>query len=194
MTDRETLYNGLSHAAWGYFFLNFDFNLGTVSILPQFVGFLLLLSAIGELSGERRDLMLLQPLCILLSAWSGVDWVLKCFGEDLDGKLIFLDLLTAAAALYFHYQFLTDMAALAEKYPPEEGDLAGRIRRHRTAFTITVTAVNLLGSLFRAIPWEGWSGVMVAAAVIACIVAVLIMADLFRLRKGVRGGEPEEGE
>ncbi len=198
MTDRETLYNGLSHAAWGYFFLNFDFNLGTnlgtVSILPQFVGFLLLLSAIGKLSGERRDLMLLRPLCILLSAWSGVDWVLKCFGGDLDGKLIFLDLLTAAAALYFHYQFLTDMAALAEKYPPEEGDLAGRIRRHRTAFTITVTAVNLLGSLFRAIPWEGWSGVMVAAAVIACIVAVLIMADLFRLRKGVRDGEPEEGE
>ena len=54
--ERETLYTGLSHAAWGYFFLNFDVNFGTVSVIPRFVGFLLLLSAIGKRldAGVRR--------------------------------------------------------------------------------------------------------------------------------------------
>ena len=50
MTDRETLYSGLSNAAWGYFLLHFNFNLGfngvRINILPEFAGFLLLLSAI----------------------------------------------------------------------------------------------------------------------------------------------------
>ena len=37
MTDRSSLYKGLSCAAWGYLFLCLDINLGTVSILPGFV-------------------------------------------------------------------------------------------------------------------------------------------------------------
>ena len=64
--NRETVYGGLSNTAWGYFFLHIDFNLGvnqtSVNVLPRFVGWLLLLSAIGKLAGERRDLPLLRPL------------------------------------------------------------------------------------------------------------------------------------
>ena len=111
--DREQIYSGLSHAAWGYFFLNFDFNFNTVSIFPRFVGFLLLLSAIDKLSGERRDLALLRPLTMLLAVWSGLDWLVSWAGGDVDGHILFLDLLVAAAGLYFQFQFLTDMAALA---------------------------------------------------------------------------------
>ena len=62
MTDRENLYKGLSHAAWGYFFLNFNFNLNNVSILPVFVGYILFFFAIKRLAEERRDLRLLRPL------------------------------------------------------------------------------------------------------------------------------------
>ena len=123
MTDQHTLYSGLSNAAWGYFFLNFDFNLGTVSILPRFVGFLLFLSAIKKLSGERRDLALLRPLCLLLAAWNAIDWLLSWTGGNLDGHILFLDLLVAVAGLYFHFQFLTDIAVFAEQYQPEGGDL-----------------------------------------------------------------------
>ena len=48
MTDRKTLYDGISHAAWGYLFLYLDINLGTVSVLPRFVGWLMFLSAIEK--------------------------------------------------------------------------------------------------------------------------------------------------
>lgn len=48
----QTLYQGVSHAAWGYFFLYFDVNLGPLNVLPDWAAYLLFLSAIGKLRGE----------------------------------------------------------------------------------------------------------------------------------------------
>lgn len=187
MTDRENLYEGISHAAWGYFFLTFDFNLNNVSILPQFMGYILFFLAIKELAGERRDLLLLRPLCILLAAFKVADWLANWTGRDLDGQILFLDLLIGAAGLYFQFQFLTDMAALAEAYrPAEDNNLAARLRRRRTAYIVLVTVVSLISTQPGQIMIWGadWRTViMVVLAIIACIIAVMIMAALFELRK-----------
>ena len=79
MANWKVGYTGVTRLAWGYFFLYFDFNLGPVSILPDFVGYLLFLSGIGLLQEERRDLALLRPLAILLAIWHtalwGGDWL-----------------------------------------------------------------------------------------------------------------------
>ena len=189
MTDREKLYSGLSNAAWGYFFLTFDFNLNNVSVLPRFVGFYLLFSAIGKLSGERRDLNLLRPLCILLTGWSGLDWLLSWLGGDVEGHILFLDLLVTVVTLYFHFQFLTDMAALSECCQPEDDNLASRIRGHRTAFTLLITVFGLMADLTPVLPWEWWAGMIGFGALITCIVALMIMLDLFHLRKLIRSEE-----
>lgn len=182
--ERESLYTGLSHAAWGYFFLNFDVNFGTVSVIPRFVGFLLLLSAIGKLSGERRDLALLRPLGILLAGWSGLDWLLSWGGGDVDGHILFLDLLVSAARLYFEFQLLTDLAAIAESYQPEGSDLDRRIRRHRTEDVVLVTILSLLTAL--PIPGEWGNQLVLALAVLVCVVSLMIMWNLFQLRRCFR--------
>ena len=143
MHEPNQLHDGLSQAAWGYFFVTFDFNLGTVSILPRFVGFLLLLSAIGKLSGLRRDLALLRPLCMLLACYSFGDWFLSWSGRDIDGMIPFLDLVVAVAMLYFHFQFLTDMAALAQEFQLDDDNLPARMRSHRTDYTLLVTCISL---------------------------------------------------
>lgn len=189
MHEPNQLHDGLSQAAWGYFFVTFDFNLGTVSILPRFVGFLLLLSAIGKLSGLRRDLALLRPLCMLLACYSFGDWFLSWSGRDIDGMIPFLDLVVAVAMLYFHFQFLTDMAALSECCQPEDDNLASRIRGHRTAFTLLITVFGLMADLTPVLPWEWWAGMIGFGALITCIVALMIMLDLFHLRKLIRSEE-----
>lgn len=189
MTDREKLYSGLSNAAWGYVFLTFDFNLNNVSVLPRFVGFYLLFSAIGKLSGERQNLNLLRPLCILLTGWSGLDWLLSWLGGDVEGHILFLDLLVTVVTLYFHFQFLTDMAALSECCQPEDDNLASRIRGHRTAFTLLITVFGLMADLTPVLPWEWWAGMIGFGALITCIVALMIMLDLFHLRKLIRSEE-----
>lgn len=189
MTDREKLYSGLSNAAWGYVFLTFDFNLNNVSVLPRFVGFYLLFSAIGKLSGERQNLNLLRSLCILLTGWSGLDWLLSWLGGDVEGHILFLDLLVTVVTLYFHFQFLTDMAALSECCQPEDDNLASRIRGHRTAFTLLITVFGLMADLTPVLPWEWWAGMIGFGALITCIVALMIMLDLFHLRKLIRSEE-----
>ena len=56
MTQWQTLYTGVSRAAWGYFFLYFDIRLGQLNILPEFGAYLLFLSAIHFLEGQRREM------------------------------------------------------------------------------------------------------------------------------------------
>ena len=106
----EKLYRGVSHAAWAYFFLYFNVNLGSLNILPDFMCYVLLWSAIGCLEEEERDLALLRPLCVLLGVWAGADWVFTLLGGTLDGRFRPMDLLLAVAAIYFHFQLLTDLA------------------------------------------------------------------------------------
>lgn len=192
MTDRETLYKGLSHAAWGYFFLHFDFNLGTVSVLPRFVGYLLLLSAIGKLSGERRDLGLLRPLCVLLAASSGLDWLFSWAGADPSGLFPPLDMVVAVAGLYFHFQFLTDMAALAEHHQSEEGDLDRRLLRRRAAYTVLTTVAVVLLYLPVGRSEEQRAFAVGALAAILLLVALFLMGGLFELRRLFREEDEEQ--
>ncbi len=198
MTDKETLYSGLSNAAWGYFLLHFNFNLGlngmTINILPEFAGCLLLLSAIGKLSGWRRDLRLLRPLCILLAAWHGVKWVLAIVGINLDTiQFIYLGLIVMVATLYFHFQFLTDMAALAEQFQPEGETLDKRILRRRTVLIILGTAADLLGDAVQLLQnveqFALLAGVVFCLAVAVLILVILIMVSLFQLRRFARDWE-----
>lgn len=184
--EREQRYTGLSHAAWGYFFLHFDFNLGSVSILPRFVGWLLLLSAIDALREERRELVLLRPLGILEALWSGGDWLLSWYGSGTSGHILFLDLVLAVTTLYFHFQFLTDLAALAEKYQPEESTLARRLLRRRTAYALLLTVISLTDALGTLLSWTEGAYVMVGEALVGCIVAVMIIMNLFELRRCFR--------
>ena len=191
--NHEKLYRGVSHAAWAYFFLYFDVNLGSLNILPDFVCYLLLWSAIGCLEEEERDLTLLRPLCVLLGVWAGADWVFTLLGGTLDGQFRPMDLLISVAAIYFHFQLFTDFAHLAARYQPEGARLDRRMLRLRTAQTLFLTAFAVLGYCFpngaqftfpgSALP-QGLAGALLVGAVLAGMgVALLLMLSLFELRK-----------
>ncbi len=194
MTDRQTMYTGLSHAAWGYLFLCLDFNLGNVSVLPRFAGWLLFLSAIEKLKEERRDLALLRPLGVLLALWTGADWLLSWAGKDVDGHFPPLDLIVAVAQLYFLFQFLTDLAALANAYcrEPEAADLGRKILLCRTVQTVLVTAIAPSPYL----PRPGWlpdglaDGAVLLLALAYALLGIALMLYLFQLRRAFQDAAP----
>ena len=182
MTDRQTLYDALSKAAWGYFFLYFDINLGPVSILPSFVGFLLFLSAIQQLKDERRDLELLRPLGTLLAAWHIANWLASWLGANLDGRFPVLDLIISLAGVYFHFQMLTDYAALASKYQQPEQNLDQRLLKWRTRQTLLLTAMSLCAHPLRFLT-DLWEPTLIILAVAGLITSLCIMFSLFDLRR-----------
>lgn len=193
MTDRKTMYDALTCAAWGYFLLFFDFKLGNVSVLPAFAGYLLLREAARDLSAERRDLSLLRPLLTLLAVWAFGDWLLSWAGQDMDGHVLFADLLMAAIQLYFHFQFLTDMAALAERHQAEGGDLHRRLLRKRTLYTLLITFVAIVQQAYGGFADPDAAGWLVMVpAIFACVLSLGAMVNLFELRDCFRAEGEEE--
>lgn len=180
MNDLDT---GVSRAAWACLLLSVDINLGAVSILPQFAGWLMLCSAVGLLAAEWRDFGLLRPLTLLLALWSGIDWLLSWGGQALEGRFLPLDLIAAAASLYFHFQFFTGCAALAERYQPEGAELDRRFLRWRTVQTLLFTAAFLL----RWLPEAAWrTAGTLCMTVLLLLVKLSLIAALFALRRCFR--------
>ena len=139
---------------------------------------------------------------MILAAWHLADWLLALAGTSLTGKILFLDLIFTAVLLYFHFQFLTDMAAIAEKYQPEEETLNRRILRRRTVLLVLATIADVASGLFQAadlgqmMKMEMPFGLLTIALgvllAVTLIVIVMIMFSLFQLRRYVRNwGEAE---
>lgn len=182
MTDYKKLYDGISNVAWGYLYLYFDINLGTVSILPSFVGYLLFLSAINLLQDEERDLKLLRTLGILMTIWHAADWLASWVAIDLDGKSQFIDITVSLVNMYFHFQLLTNLASIATKYQPDEEEFDLKLLRGRTIQTIMLTVIMILTRLASVFS-EAWAYVSLGIAIAYIAVMIYLMVTLFRFRR-----------
>lgn len=182
MTNRNALYRGVSRAAWGYFFLYFDINLGSVNILPEFVAFLLFLSSIKLLQGERRDLALLRPLGIFLAIWHLANWLITAMNTTIGGAVSVLNLIVTVTSLYFHFQMLTDFAALAAKYQYPDQELDKSLLKWRTWQTVLITLSALMACPAEWLP-DWWKYLILCVAVVGLIACICIMVILFRLRR-----------
>ena len=184
MTDYQKLYTGIGRAAWGYFFIYFDINLNTVSILPSFIGYLLFLSAINHLCDEERELNLLRTLGIILTVWHIASWFASFGAIKLDGMLPVVDIIIGVVNIYFHFQLLTNLASIAAKYQSEDHEFDAKLLRYRTMQTVMLTAVIVLGYLAK---WQAElvTFVSVGMIIVYLIVGILLMKTLFDLRRDI---------
>ena len=98
--EPKKLAHAISLIAWGYLFLYFNVTLGTMNIIPNWVGYLMMGKAIKELKEASPAMDLLGPLCILLAALEMWFWTLTLIGINSQHYLLqLLSLLLAVAAL-----------------------------------------------------------------------------------------------
>ena len=110
MSKYQKLYDGIERAAWGYFFVYFNFNINSVNLIPTFIGYILFLSAIDCLCEEERELDLLRILGGILTVWHIFSWLAGLVSIDLDGMLQAIDIVIGVVNIYFHFQLLTNLA------------------------------------------------------------------------------------
>lgn len=182
MTDYRKLSDGISKAACGYFFIYFNINMNSVSLLPSFAGYLLFLSAINELQDEERELSLLPTLGVILAVWHGISWLAGWVSLNLDGAWQFVDITFSLVNLYFHFQLLTNLASIAAKYQPEGYKQDAKLLRYRTLQTVMLTAVTVLTLLH---PWlsESWTYISAGMLIVYFIAGICLMKALFDLRR-----------
>lgn len=188
MTDYTKVYNGISKVIWGYFFLYFNINLGTISILPSFVGYFLFSGAIDLLKDEERELSLLKPLCMILGVWEGIEWLANCVGYIFDGKWQFINLIIGLLNLYFHFQFITNLASIAIKHQKEGCIYDKKLLKYRTILTILQT-IFIVFTAFNFIPEEVLTYIAFALGIVFVIVCIGMMVILNQLRKNLKYDE-----
>lgn len=176
--NREALQNGLRKVAWAYMLILLDINLNigqnTLDLLPDWAGYLLLLSAIPLLAPVLRDLPLLRPFCVVLAAAEAVEWTAALLtGQSFLYRFLLVSALLTCLAMYVTFQLLTDLARLAE----QEGLSAGRLRLCRD-LDVVIRAI-----LFLLLPWEEWMVLAMVLAVAGMIVCIMIAVELFALRR-----------
>ena len=184
MTEHNALIRkALGNIAWGNLLILLDVNLGRLDVLPNWVGYLLIFYAIGYLADEVRDLPLLKPFCVLLGAAELLDWLAVFFtGESLTGRLFLVNALLVCVSLYFHFQLLTDLAALADRRSGEGGrsPLGRRLRLCRNADAVFRVAFCLLPYL------ANWRWVELLIALLSLLwlgTCAVICCGLFALRR-----------
>lgn len=177
--DDNKLTTGISRIAWGYFYLYFNLNIGTVDLLPSFAGYLLFLSAMGKLEQEERTLSLLRPFATGLFLWHTAQWLLSWIGVGLDGLSQPVDLLVELINLYFHFQLLTDIASIAARH---RTGLEARLLHCRTLQTLMLTAICLLSAVS---PWlpELWQTLSILSTIAYLIAGIVLLFALFRLKR-----------
>lgn len=182
MTGYQRLYSGIGRAAWGYFFVYFDFKLNTVSLTPAFIGYLLFLSAIALLCNEERELKLIRALGILLALLNFIAWVASWYAVDLGNIPHILNIIVGIINLYFHFQFITNLASIAAKYQTPFSDFDKKLLRYRTLQTIMLTSILVLSYLLTQLQLFG-TLVSLGMAIVYLIAAILIMRTLFAFRR-----------
>ena len=173
--NKNKLIKGFSSLAWGYIFIHINIDIVIIDLLPDWIGYCLLLDGILYISNHKSSAKFLRQSCILLILASVVEEAAKIYPISVEINLI--NLIVTIVSLYFHFQLLTEAASIAYRYEPLIGE---KILFLRNARTILMTIFTVL---YRYLDIYYLSLVLGLASI---IIAFIIVKNLFKLRGELR--------
>ncbi len=177
---RKDVSEGIRKVAWSYVFIYFHFNLGTIDILPDWWGYVLILKGIDILKDDEPSIALLKPLGSIFAGYNVLAWFLKIVGISADIPII--SIILNVILLYFNFQLLTNIADIAKRYECKEERKIRKLIIIRTVISaVTAAPVN----------WIKYRWVLVTFAAVTLIIAVWTMILLFCLKESILEGEQD---
>jgi len=174
--NQNELYQALRKTAWGYILIHVNVNLGSINILPDWLGYLIFVSVIPILAREIESIKLLKQLATAIAVVEVLYWINdSLFAGAYDFYL--MPIIIGAISLYFHFQFLTNLSEIAGKYKCKEEK---NILKLRTVNTICMTIMIVF------ISWEANQMIMTGLLVLLAVVVICICRELFSLSNSVK--------
>ena len=181
--------------AWAYIFIYLNINLGTLNILPAWIGYKLILSALDDIAAYAPSAVLLRNPGRFLMAWTALEWVMDIFsyapayGSFLGSIWLIAGTATAVISIYFHFQLLTNMAEVCAFYGLEE-------RRERFLFLRTInTILQTILSVYSVMTMlHHMQGIAIALLIVNFINTARIFICLFGLRPELEFGSEENSD
>src|SRR5574344_1033321 len=117
---REKGRNTMTKIFVGFLFAFLNFNLhmgsGTLGLIPDFVGYLLLLLGVKELAGESDYFTKAQPYFLGLTIYDAIVWLMNLMGRNGTIVATLLSLASIVVGLYATYQLFKGFEDMQNRY------------------------------------------------------------------------------
>lgn len=158
----------IKNVAWYIVLISYHFNIGSIDILPDWLGYILLYKAIETIGKIQPSARLLKKFSAIMFADSVFRIACKIF--DFTMQSYVYGLIIAVIHIYLDFQILTDIWHTAQEYQSASCDKIPMLR-NITTFTYTISFVFLYSD------WNAY--VTIGAAVINIIMKTYLAFVLF---------------
>lgn len=174
LLSSSELGKALKQICRSYVFIHLELNLFGFDILANWIGYLLLLSAIHSIAREEKSAVLLRPFAAALAVMSGAAFVCGFLGVDIDPYQL-LSIFHTLMWIYLQFQLLTNVAEMARRrsYPK-----TGRILMLRSALSV-LSAVPPAVALFFDESWLVYAYAVLYLALVIWVDSVLISLRVY---------------
>ena len=182
--ETNTLSSAIKKVAISYILIYLHINISVIDILPDWLGYFLIVSVLPVLSQKEKSAQLLKPFGIALGVWNIVEWVLKIAGTELN--LTIINIVFSIITIYFHFQLITNIATLDIEERKKK-----RLLNLRTATVIlhTVLRISVLIPSAISVDNEIYSYIMMFLLIPQLIICFWISGELFIISKSMREKE-----
>lgn len=185
--ETKTLSSAIKKIAISYIFIYFHINISVIDILPNWLGFFMIVSALPVLSEKERSAQLLRPFGIALGIWNIIELVLKAAGTE--WNITFISIIISIIAIYFHFQLITNIANLAVEQSKRK-----RLLVLRTTTVLLNTLLTLSLFIPTALNNEIYSYILILIGLPQVVICFWIAGELFGLSRTIRETEFETSE
>lgn len=164
----EKFVQSIRKIAWGTIICFFDFNLGTLDIIPDWWGILMMYEALTTISKQEKSIKLLEPLALILFVYNAIQWIfLTLFGMEIN--IYVVNVIFTIINLYFHFQLMTNIADIARKNGYEKYNVLLTLRTFK-AIIITLSALPI-----------DWSSMEVISFVYLAFALIVEISNIYYL-------------
>ena len=190
--ETKTLSSAIKKIAISYILIYLHINISVIDILPDWLGYFLIVSVLPIISEKEKSAQLLKPFGIAIGIWNIFEDVLKIAGDELN--LTVISLVFSIITIYFHFQLITNVANLDIEEPTKK-----RLLNLRTATVIlhTVLTFSLFIPTVIDVDNEIYTYILMIMLIPQLIICFWISGELFKLSKALKEKEneiPEENE
>lgn len=158
--------------AIGYVFIFLDINIGTIDIMPNWLGYIFFYQSIPSIAEYEKSAKLLKPIITVLGTYEMIYWIFKILDFNID--IYILDIIISALKLYLDFQFITNIAdiAFSHQYPDSQ-----KLYILRNIQTILITLIVLT------IYWNKLNTGSIVYIILSFFITIWICISLFQYAK-----------
>lgn len=174
--ETKTLSSAIKKVAISYIFIYFHIHISVIDILPDWLGYFMIVSALPVLSEKEQSAQLLRPFGIAIGIWNIINWVLEI--TDAQWNLTLIRILFSIVTIYFHFQLITNIATLDIEQSKRK-----RLLILRTLTVLLHTLLTLSLFIPTTIDNEVYSYILIFIAIPQIAICFWIAGELFGLSK-----------